>query len=196
MRGINMPKGYIFTTASGFDPERGKPVKDPYLGDQPTLGACRPDIRRRVVRGDHIFIVSGKVEDVDQFVMAGFEVDKKIDVMAAYDLYPQHRLRQLEGGEITGNIVITAERKQHPLDHHDPTTFAQRIENYVIGRNALVLNSPREIQNGRADTNYVLSQVLGKKGRAPIKIIGRCSKLDDRQIRELRDWLGSIKNGH
>ncbi|MDX6610948.1 MAG: hypothetical protein QOD75_134 [Blastocatellia bacterium] len=191
-----MSKGYIYTTRGGFDPERGKKLKDPYLGDQPTLGACMPNIRRQVVPGDHIFLVSGKVKDALQFVMAGFEVDQKLDAMLAYDLYPQHRLRQLENGEVTGNIIVTAQGRQHPLDTHDPSTFARRIENYVTGRNPVVLTSRREIQSGRDDTLYVLSHVLGKKGRVPKDIMGRWSRLDDRQIRELRDWLVSIKAGH
>lgn len=191
-----MSKGYIYTTRTGFDPERGKKLKDPYLGDEPTLGACMPNIRRQVVQGDYIFPVSGKLKDFPQFVMAGFEVAEKLDAMVAYDLYPQHRLRQLENGEVTGNIIITAQGKQHPLDTHDPVTFASRVKNYVTGKNALVLTSPREIQSSRDDTNYVLSHVLGKKGRAPIEIMGRWSKLDERQIRELRDWLSSIKAGH
>ena len=191
-----MPKGYIYTTKTGYDPERGKAIKDPYLGDRPTLGACMPNIRRHVVQGDHIFIVSGKVKDVPQFVIAGFEVEDKIDALLAYDLYPQHRLRQLDSGEIIGNIIITPEGRQHPLDTHKPSTFARRIQNYVTGRNALVLSSPREIQSGREDTSYVLSYILGKKGRTPYDIYGRCKKVDDRQIRELRDWLASIKAGH
>lgn len=43
-----MRKGYIFITKSGYDPGAGKHVKDPYLGDIPTIGACRPDLRKRV----------------------------------------------------------------------------------------------------------------------------------------------------
>lgn len=96
--------------------------------------------------------------------MAGFEVEDKIDALLAYDLYPQHRLRQLDSGEIIGNIIITPEGRQHPLDTHDPSTFGRRIQNYVTGRNAFVLNSPREIQSGREDTSYVLSYILGKRG--------------------------------
>jgi hypothetical protein len=34
--------GKIFITRSGYDPQLGKHVKDPYLGPCPTLGACRP----------------------------------------------------------------------------------------------------------------------------------------------------------
>lgn len=42
--------GKIFITRSGYDPQLGKHVKDPYLGDCPTLGACRPDIRKQLQR--------------------------------------------------------------------------------------------------------------------------------------------------
>lgn len=99
-------KGYIYITSSGYDPEQGHHLKDPYLGSIPTMGACRPDIRRRVVEGDHIFVVSGKIKDVPQYVIAGFEVDKKIDMLAAYSCFPHLRLREREDGQLTGNIIL------------------------------------------------------------------------------------------
>ena len=58
--------GKIFITRSGYDPELGKHVKYPYLGPCPTLGACRPDVRRLMDRGDHIFAISGKIPQVNQ----------------------------------------------------------------------------------------------------------------------------------
>jgi len=189
-------KGYIYTTKTGYDPQFGKALKDPYLGDQPTLGACMPNIRRLVVRGDHIFLVSGKVPEAPQLVMAAMEVDKKINALSAWRQYPQHRLRLTETGQVTGNIIVTSQGTQHLLDTHDPATFANRIRDYVVCRNPLVMTSPREIQGSRDDTAYMLRQVLGKQGRVPIEIMGRWHKLDHQQIRELRDWLTSIKNGH
>jgi hypothetical protein len=39
-------------------------VKDPYLGPCPTLGACRPDIRKQLERGEHIFVISGRIPGV------------------------------------------------------------------------------------------------------------------------------------
>ena len=66
--------GNIFITSTGYDPQLGKHVKDPYLGPQPTLGACRPDIRRRLALGDHICVISGKVPGANQFVMGGLVV--------------------------------------------------------------------------------------------------------------------------
>ena len=76
--------GKIFITSSGYDPQLGKHVKDPYLGPNASLGACRPDIRRQVGGGDHIFVISGKLPNVRQFVMGGVEVVQKIDTQQAY----------------------------------------------------------------------------------------------------------------
>jgi hypothetical protein len=79
-------KGKIFITRSGYDPQLGKHVKDPYLGPCPTLGACRPDIRRQLVEGDHIFVISGKIPDFNQFVMGGFEIESKMPATEAYNI--------------------------------------------------------------------------------------------------------------
>src|SRR5260370_29038675 len=75
-------KGKIFVTSSGYDPEKGKKVKDPYVGPNPSLGACRPDIREQLQKGDHIYVVSGKVPNVAQFVMGRFEIAEKISEFA------------------------------------------------------------------------------------------------------------------
>ena len=61
--------GKIFVTGSGCDPVEGKHVKDPYLGPNASLGACRYDIRERLRKGDHVFVVSAKVQNVHQVVM-------------------------------------------------------------------------------------------------------------------------------
>src|SRR5262245_7163402 len=98
--------GKIFITRSGYDPQLGKLVKDPYLGPTPTLGACRPDVRRQLSSGDHIFVISGKVLGANQFVMGGFEIESKMDATEAYRLYPEQRLRRLEDGQLVGNIIV------------------------------------------------------------------------------------------
>ena len=97
--------GKIFITRTGYDPQLGRHVKDPYLGPNPSLGACRPDIRRQVRIGDHIFVMSGKVNNAKQFVMCGFEVMRKMDARDAYVVFPDRRLRRLEDGQVTGNII-------------------------------------------------------------------------------------------
>src|SRR5262245_42241869 len=123
--------GKIFITRSGYDPQLGKHVKDPYIGPQPTLGACRPDVRRRLSKGDHIVVISGKVPGAEQFVMAGFEVDAKIAAVEAYQRFPEHRLRQLPNGQLTGNIIVNASGEKHELDDHK--TFHSRIQDYIVG---------------------------------------------------------------
>jgi len=87
--------GKIFITRSGYDPQLGKHVKDPYLGPCPTLGACRPDVRKQLTQGDHIFVISGKIPVAPQYVMAGFEVAAKIDALTAFQQFPEQRLHRL-----------------------------------------------------------------------------------------------------
>jgi hypothetical protein len=184
--------GKIFITSSGYDPELGKHVKDPYLGPCPTLGACRTDIRRQLEEGDHIFVISGKVRNVHQYVMAGFEIDKKIDAIEAYRMFPELRLRLRADGQLTGNIIVDAKGKQHELDNHD--SFDRRIKNYVVGKNPLILTSLEEIAEGRRQTMEALCDILEKKGEAPIDVVGHYGRrLTERQVLRLREWLANMK---
>jgi len=184
--------GKIFITRSGYDPQLGKHVKDPYLGPCPTLGACRPDIRRQLEKGDHIFVISGKIADVNQFVMGGFEIESKIPAIEAYRLFPELRLRLLQDGQLTGNIIVTPDGRQHELDTH--SSFNRRIENYVIGTNPISLVTPTEIDEGRKQTLEALRDILQKRGKTPFEIVGRFgTKLTDKQIFHFREWLEAIK---
>ena len=139
--------GKIFITSSGYDPELGKHVKDPYLGSPPSLGACRPDVRRVVCEGDHIFVISGKVPKAKQFVMCGFEVLEKMDAREAYFKFPERRLRLLNNGETTGNIIVDIDGSRHHLDSH--YSFEKRIPNFVIGKENIAPTLPQEIALGR-----------------------------------------------
>jgi len=184
--------GKIFITRSGYDPQLGKHVKDPYLGPCPTLGACRPDIRRRLKEGDHIFVISGKIPDFNQFVMAGFEIESKVPAVEAYRLFPGLRLRKLGDGQLTGNIIVKADGKQHELDNHN--SFDRRIENYVIGTNLVSLTTDEEIAEGRKQTLDALRDILHKKGNSPFAVVGRFgAQLTDQQVLQLREWLESLK---
>jgi hypothetical protein len=184
--------GKIFITRSGYDPERGKHIKDPYLGPCPTLGACRPDIRKQLGRGDHVFVISGKIPDFSQFVMGGFEIESKIPAIEAYRLFPDLRLHRLPDGQLDGNIIVTADGRQHQLDEHN--SFDERIKNYVIGTNLLALTTPGEVALGREQTLDALREILGKKGLTPFAIVGRFgTKLTEKQVLKLRDWLAALK---
>ncbi len=184
--------GKIFITRTGYDPQLGKHVKDPYIGPRPTLGACRPDVRRQLKQGDHIFVISGKIPGINQFVMAGFEIESKIDASRAYRLFPEHRLRKLEDGQLTGNIIVNADGKQHKLDDH--TAFEKRIHNYVVGTNLISLSTPDEINAGRNQTLDALRDILRKKGASPCAVVGRWgTNLAEKQVLELREWLALLK---
>lgn len=183
--------GKIFVTSSGFDPEKGKDVKDPYLGKNPSLGACRPDIREKLQKGDHIFVVSGKVRDVDQFVIGGFEIEEKISAISAYERFPEQRLSTLSNGQVSGNIIVDAGGEQHKLDHHDQ--FARRIENYIVGRNPITLLTPEERAEGRRQTLEILRDVFGIKGNSIRELMGRNRNLTEKQVEKLRARLDAVK---
>ncbi len=184
--------GKIFITRAGYDPQLGKHVKDPYLGPRPTLGACRPDVREQLKQGDHIFVVSGKVPDATQFVMGGFEIEKKIPAVKAFELFPELRLRQLDDGQLTGNVIVDASGRQHELDDHG--AFARRIKNYVVGKDPITLTTPAEIAEGRKQTLDALRDILGRKGDTPFSVVGRFGmKLTDKQVEDLRAWLAKVK---
>jgi hypothetical protein len=184
--------GKIFITRSGYDPQVGKHIKDPYLGPCPTLGACRPDIRSQLQKGDHIFVISGRVPDFNQFVMGGFEIESKIPAIEAYRLLPELRLRRLQDGQLTGNIIVTPDGRQHELDDH--SSFNRRIQNYIIGTNLLALITPPEIAQGRKQTLEALREILQKSGKSPFEVVGRFgTKLTEKQILQLREWLEALK---
>jgi hypothetical protein len=184
--------GKLFITSSGYDPELGKLVKDPYLGPRPTFGACRPDIRKQLTVGDHIFVISGKIKGANQFVLGGLEIRSKIDARDAFRLFPEQRLRLAPDGQVTGNIIIDESGQQHPLDHHK--TVETRLPNYIVGTNAIQIAAPDEIERGRRETMEALQEILQKAGSSPIKLVGRwgCT-LTDKQVWQLREWLQSLK---
>src|SRR5260370_12562936 len=160
--------GKIFITRSGYDPALDKHVKDPYMGTCPTIGECRLDIREKLKIGDHIFVICGKLKDVNQFVMGGFEIAEKISAREAYDRFPELRLRRLKDGQLTGNVIVNAAGQQHKLDDHK--SFARRVLNYVIGRNLLSLSTEAEIAQGRIHTLDALCDILQRKGKSPVDI--------------------------
>ena len=185
--------GKIFITRTGYDPQLGKHVKDPYLGPEPTLGACRPDVRHQLSEGDHIFVISGRVQGAQQFVMVGFEINAKMNAVEAYKRYPQHRLRRRSDGQLTGNIIVDASGRQHELDDH--TSFASRIDNYLLGKDPIALQTCQEIALGRAETLEVLQEALRRKGNSAIQLVGRWgTNLTEAQVRYLRNWLTRIKS--
>ena len=189
--------GKIFITSSGYDPQVGKSIKDPFLGETASMGACRPDIRRTLKRGDHVFVISGLVPELPQFVIGGFEVFEKIDAKTAFLRFPEQRLSMGEDGQLHGNIIVDAEGRQHELDGHDlgdHDKFKRRIANYMVGTNPVALVEDKEISRGRTETLEFLCDLLNKRGDSPFKLLGRAAvKLDEWQVERVRDWLEGLK---
>jgi hypothetical protein len=183
-------KGYIYTMYGGADPGNKWTLNDPIFGGSPTLGACVPHIRRAVDVGDHIFVISGHIPGVKQFIVGGFEVAEKINALAAYKRFPEHRLKRGEGGQILGNIIVDSRGKHHALDDHK--NFESRIENYLVGRDPVALSTPSQFQAAREGTVDLLSELFDKKGAKPFDIIGRYRKMDERQIERLKTWLKDL----
>lgn len=190
-------KGYIYIAGRGADPALRNDLNDPMFGEVPTLGACMPNIRRVVERGDHIFVVSGKTEGVQQYVVAGFEVDEKINALAAYSRFPENRITRAPDGNLTGNIIVNPDGSRSPLDEHDgddDKAFERRIRNYIVGTHPVVMTSPDEVQRARDETMGKLAQVLQRPlSNRIIDLLGRWRRLDEGQVRELTSWLAGIK---
>jgi hypothetical protein len=186
-------KGYIYITGSGTDPAARKNLNDPLFTKTPTLGACMPNIRRVVTLGDYIFVVSGKVPGVQQYVVGGMRVEEKISALAAFKRFPENRLHRNSDGLLWGNIIVDSRGKQHALDHHPSNSFQDRVKNFIVGSNPISLETEREVAIGREQTLPKLSDVLGKKGNRVIDVMSRWAKLDEAQVKDLIAWLEGIK---
>lgn len=185
-------KGYVYTMYAGADPGHGWVMNDPIFGKVPTLGACVPNIRRAVDEGDYIFVVSGRVTGEKQFVIGGFKVDEKIDALAAYKRYPENRLRVVSKGQgqVLGNIIVDGRGNHHPLDSH--SHFEKRIENYLVGCDPVVLETPAQFKASRHETIDLLGHLFQKRGDRVCDIIGRYRKMDQSQVEQMLDWLKDL----
>ena len=191
-------KGYIYIAGRGADPALRGDLNDPIFCDVPTLGACMPNIRRNVEIGDHIFVSSGKRQGVQQYVVGGFEVDEKIDALAAYSRFPDYRLEIDDSGKLTGNIIVDADGARSPLDEHhrdNEQAFERRVQNYIIGKNAVVMETPQEVERARSETLTNLAKIFDQPpANRVIDLLGRWRRLDAKQVSELIAWLQGIKS--
>ena len=186
-------KGYIYTMFSGADPGQGWTMTDPIYGKVPTLGACMPNIRRSVEQDDYIFSVSGKVLNVKQYVVGAFSVDEKINALAAYKRLPENRMHVGTQGTLFGNIIVDANGHHLDCDYHKD--HERRIENYIIGKDLVVIEGEKQVEKAREETLYVLNQLFGKNEDTIRKVLGRWRKLDEAQIKDLLNWMNDIRKG-
>ena len=184
-------KGYIYTMFQGADPALGWKMTDPIYTKVPTLGSCVPNIRRVVEQGDYIFSISGRVKNINQYLVGCFAVDEKINQLAAYKKFPENRMKMNKDGGLTGNIIIDAKGNHLPIDYH--ANHEKRIENYIIGKDPIIMQTEQEVERSRQETIYILNNIFNKKEDAIHKIIGRWRKLDQSQINDLVGWMNNIK---
>lgn len=188
---------YIFVSP-GSDPGAGLPLVDPMLGSsKPSMGTCRPDLRRMVKPGDHIFVISGsRGRSIPQYVIGGMQIDKKLnDQLEALRLRPENALR-FDGNHRAGNIITLPDGTQHPLDEHDKrdrNKFESRIKNYILGKNPVLLETPREIEIGRDRSVGILSNIFNVPGYRMQQVVGRGRKLSNAQVDQLLRALDDIK---
>jgi hypothetical protein len=187
-------KGYVYIMFKGADPGQGWTMTDPIFGEKPTLGACVPQIRRAVTRGDWIFPISGRIPQVQQYVVGGIRVAEKIDALAAYDRFPDYRQHQLENGEIRGNVIVTPDGKQAESDYH--TNFEKRIDDYLVGDKAITIDGTDTVERARAETTEFLAKMFGRgDAKKPADAIGRWRKLSEGQVDEMLKWMNSLRTG-
>lgn len=188
-----MTKGYLYTMFQGADPGQGWRLTDPIFGKKPTLGACMPNIRRVVSEGDHIFVISGRLPGVRQYVVGGFEVQEKIDALAALRRFPENRQRLENDGKLAGNIIVNPDGTRSSVDYH--SNFEKRLDNYIVGCNPIMLQSDDEVARGREQTHAFLSDLFQKRGERLADITARWRRLDSQQVKRVRDWLEGMKKG-
>jgi hypothetical protein len=191
---------YVFVSP-GSDPGMGRPLHDPILasGVRPTMGSCRPDLRRNVRVGDQVFVISGSMgpkAGLSQYVIGGLVADRILDdQLAAYNEFPEYRLHYGSDGARTGNIIVNADGSQHAKDHHPADTFQRRIRAYLVGKDPVVIESPPEIALARERSVQILAEVLDVRGARTMRdVIGRnWRKLSAAQADRLRAALLDLK---
>lgn len=184
---------YLYISASKADPAVGPPLSDPLFGPVPTLGACVPNLRRCVTKGDWVFVVSGRTSNLPQYLIGGLRVQEKISAIAAYSRFPENRMRRDQNGDVLGNIPVDENGNKHPLDEHDLKNFDRRVENYLVGDRSVHLGTSAEIALGRDRTLKFLSDLRAKPANRVFDVIGRASKLRPDEVEAVLDWFDQIK---
>ena len=183
-------KGYIYRLYAGADPVRGWVFNDPIFGQPPTLGACVPNVRRSVERGDWVFCISGRVQSHQPYIVGGFQVEEKITALQAFRRYPDYRLARLNNGQVAGNVIVDGHGKHHALDDHQG--FEKRVKNYLVGGTSYHVTSPESIERAREETLPVLSRIFEKPGNRSYDIVPRMRKMDEKQISAMTSWLADL----
>ena len=139
-------------------------------------------------------MVSGKVRNVDQFVMGGFEIAEKISAIEAYDRFPEQRLSMLRDGQVTGNVIVDADGKQHELDHHERTRSTGGSRTTSSGTNPIVLADAGRDGRGAAADAGDPPRGLREEGQLDPRDHRAVQQHDGKADHKLRALLDAVKN--
>jgi hypothetical protein len=147
--------------------------------------------------GDHIFVISGsRGRSIPQYVIGGMQIDRKLDdQLEALRRRPENAVR-FDGKRRTGNIIALPDGTQHPLDEHDKRDrekFEGRIKNYILGKDPVVLETPKEVEIGRDRSVRILSNIFDVPGHRMQQVAGHGRKLSPGQVDQLLRALDDIK---
>lgn len=184
-------KGYIYKLYKGADPHRGWTFNDPIFGKTSSLGACMPNIRQFADVGDWVFCISGKIPEKAPYIVGGFQIDEKLDALAARMRFPEYTLSRNEKGQIIGNIIVDEEGLHDPLDDHN--NFEKRRKNYLIGKNKIYFGEALSIEASRAKTLDILQKTFGKSANRLDDLVPRWRKLDEQQLTRLIPELRKLE---
>jgi len=124
------------------------------------------------------------------------QIDKKLDdQLEALRHRPENALR-FDGKQRAGNIIALPDGTQHPRDDHDKRDrdkFESRIKNYILGKNPVMLETPREVEIGRDRSVGILSNIFDLPGHRMQQVVGRGRKLSNVQVDQLLRALDDIK---
>jgi hypothetical protein len=124
------------------------------------------------------------------------EIDQRLeDQLEALRHRPENALR-FDGKERAGNIIALPDGTQDPRDDHDKRDrekFASRIKNYILGKNPVILETPKEVEIGRDRSVGILSNIFDVPGHRMQQVVGRGRKLSHAQVDQLLRALGDIK---
>ena len=99
--------------------------------------------------------------------------------------------RKQEDGSYRGNIIIDESGNHLAHDYH--ANFERRLDNYILGKNPIVIDKSEEIEQARLETLEILKDVFKKDGESVYKVIGRFRKMNEEQIEKLVGWMEKIK---
>jgi hypothetical protein len=166
---------------------------DPHFWTSPpTWGICRPDLRKRVSRGDYVFFVLPKNGRHPQMIFGYLKVKEKITHQTAYHR-PFLRTKRMSNRMPNGNVIVNHDGSYNRFDGgaHKRNFYKIRQE-YVVGdsRKSKLLTAAEIAAKAPRFISMLSSIFPGKTGTFAIDFISRKGQeLNSNQASQLLCWL-------